>query len=89
VAVARLSAGAPGGVGERPLGDDPEAAPPRERQSAVERLLVGDAQRDLQRVEASALDGVARGGAVAAVADVARHSPRTRHFERLDRVAAA
>ena len=44
---------------------------PRQRQREREGLLVGDAHRGLQRVEAAALDGVPRRGAVAAVASYA------------------
>ena len=60
VGVAGRSRVAPGGVGDRPLGDHAHAALAGQRQRQVDRLLVGDADRGLERVEGAALDGVAR-----------------------------
>src|SRR5262249_38506366 len=78
---------APGDVGQRALGDHAHLSGNRQRQGPVERVLVRDADRRLERVEAPALDGVARRLAVAAVADVAGEAALSRALERLDRFA--
>ena len=59
----------------------------RQRQRQLERLLVRDADRGLERVETAALDRVARRLAVAAVADVPGPALLARPLERADRVA--
>jgi hypothetical protein len=62
---------------------------PRQRQGEVERFLVRDAHRGLERVEVPALDRVARCLAVAAVADISRQAALARLRERSDDVALA
>src|SRR5262249_32313493 len=56
-------------------------------QGQVDRLLVGDADRDLERVEAAALGRVAGRLAVTAVADVPRPAPLASLLEGGDGVA--
>src|SRR5262249_8502273 len=55
----------------------------------LDRLLIGDADGDLQRVEAAGLDGIASRRAVTAVADVTGETALLCRFERGDRVATA
>src|SRR5438309_1501153 len=89
VRLRRLARVTPGGVCERALGDNAHLARSRQGQGEVERFLVRDAHRGLQRVEAPALDGVARRLAVAAVADVSRQAALARPLESADDVALA
>src|SRR5207244_9587654 len=68
--------------------DDAHLALHGQGQRERERLLLGDVDRGLERVEGPALDRVASGGAVAAVADEAGEPAVARGLERADRVAA-
>src|SRR5262249_41538275 len=73
---------------DRALRDHPDLPGARERKRELDRFLVRDADRRLQRIETAALDGEARRRAVAAVADVACEAPCARLLERVDDVAS-
>src|SRR5262249_14147426 len=79
----------PGGLGEGALGDHAYLPGDRHRQRALDGFLIGDAHRGLQRVEAPALDRVARRRTIAAVADVAREAALARLLQGLDDLALA
>src|SRR5206468_8845017 len=69
------------------LRDHSHVSGARQRQAAVDRVLIRDVDRRLQGIEASAFDGVAGGVAVATVADVARPAALARALQRLDGLA--
>src|SRR5438552_3642650 len=78
---------APRDVREGSLRDHPHPAGERQGERSLDRLLIRDTDRGLERVEPPAFDGVARGFAVAAVADVARPAALASLLQRLDGLA--
>ena len=58
-------------VGNRPLGDDPEAAGERQGNHVFEGLLIGDVDAQLNRLKQPGVDGPKRRGTIAAITDIA------------------
>src|SRR5919198_2017934 len=79
----------PRDVGNGALGDDAEVLLDGHRQKKIERFLVGDIDRGLQRVKLAALNGIERSVTVAAVADIARMTALASALERVDDVTLA
>jgi len=89
VRLGRLPRVPPRDVGQRPLGDHAHLPRVRQGQRELDGLLVRDVHRRLERVEAPTFDRVARGLAVAAVADVPGPAAFARALEGLDDLALA
>src|ERR1700733_12051088 len=70
VRVTRLGLAFPSGIGNRSFGNHTHAPLKSLGKITVNRLLIGDADRGLQRIESTSLDRIAGIGPVTAVTDV-------------------
>src|SRR2546421_10966 len=78
---------APHSVGDRPLCNDPEAGRKRFGDDVIYRLLVGNVDTQLDRLEQSAPYGRERRIPIAAIADIADLAGLLRALERPDDLA--